>query len=160
MTVRIGMGLAVMAMLSVACGSSTEQSETAAETTADASHEGHTTPGKVFFVEPADGATVKPEVHVVFGSEQVTVAPVPQGEITEADVRPNTVHYHIAVDSACLPGGQIIPKADPWTHFGDGSNSADLQLTPGKHMLTVQAGDDQHRTIEGLCQTITVNVAE
>jgi hypothetical protein len=52
----------------------------------------------------------------------------------------------------------VIPKADPWVHFGNGTDTADIQLTPGMHTLTVQAGDDQHRTIEGLCETITVNV--
>jgi hypothetical protein len=158
------MGLALVASLcAAACGgSSTPQSETASETpAADASHQTHTTPGKVFFVEPKDGSTLKAgEVKVVFGSDQVTIAPVPTGEIKEADVRPNTVHYHIAVDTDCLPAGQVIPKAHPWTHFGDGSNSADLSLTPGKYRLTVQAGDDMHRTIEGLCETIAVNVTE
>jgi hypothetical protein len=33
-----------------------------------------------------------------------------------------------------------------------------MQLPPGQHKLTLQLGDDLHRTSEGLCQTITVNV--
>jgi hypothetical protein len=65
----------------------------------------------------------------------------------------------VAIDADCLPPGQIIPKADPWIHFGTGANTADITLTPGTHRLTVQAGDDQHRTLEGLCETITVTVA-
>jgi hypothetical protein len=36
----------------------------------------------------------------------------------------------------------------------------DMQLTPGKHTLTLQLGDDTHTTIEGLCSTITVTVVE
>jgi hypothetical protein len=33
-----------------------------------------------------------------------------------------------------------------------------MSMTPGKHKVVLQSGDDMHRTIEGLCQTITVNV--
>ena len=32
----------------------------------------------------------------------------------------------------------------------------DMQLTPGKHRLTLQLGDDTHTTIAGLCSSITV----
>jgi hypothetical protein len=110
----------------------------------------------VFFMEPANGATVKSPVHLVFGSEQVTIAPVPPGEVTE--VRPNTAHYHLGVDTDCLPAGTVIPKANPWVHFGDGKNTIDMQLSPGMHKLAVQAGDDKHATMTGLCETISVNV--
>ena len=113
---------------------------------------------RVFFVEPTDGATVPQEVTLVFGSEAFEIGAVPPGEITEAEVRPGIGHYHVAIDTECLPAGQIIPKADPWVHFGTGANTADISLTPGMHTLTVQAGDDQHRTIEGLCETIMVTV--
>jgi hypothetical protein len=34
----------------------------------------------------------------------------------------------------------------------------DMQLTPGKHRLSLQLGDDLHNTVKGLCSTITVNV--
>jgi len=114
----------------------------------------------VFFMEPANGATVKSPVHLVFGSETVTIAPVPPGEITEAQVRPNTAHYHLGLDTDCLPVGTVIPKANPWVHFGDGKNVIDMQLPAGMHKLVVQAGDDRHATMTGLCETITVNVTE
>ena len=61
----------------------------------------------------------------------------------------------VTVCAAC--GGAQAPPT-PWTHFGDGKNMIDMQLTPGKHTLTVQIGDDMHRTIEGLCKTISVTV--
>jgi hypothetical protein len=41
-----------------------------------------------------------------------------------------------------------------------GNNTIDMQLTPGSHKLVVQAGDDRHATMTGLCETITVNVTE
>jgi len=54
----------------------------------------------------------------------------------------------------------VIPRAAPWVHFGDGKNIIDMQLPTGMHKLTLQVGDDLHRTIEGLCTSINVNVTE
>jgi hypothetical protein len=54
----------------------------------------------------------------------------------------------------------VIPKADPWIHFGDGKNEIEVQLSPGQHKLALQSGDDMHRTIDGLCETINVTVVE
>jgi len=161
MASRTGMSFALvaMALCATACGSSssTPPESSSSAPAADASHEGHTGAARVFFVEPKDGDTIKPEAHIVFGSEQLTIAAVPAGEVKE--VRPGTGHYHLGVDTDCLPAGQAIPKAEPWVHYGKGDNSADLQLKPGPHKLTVQAGDDQHKTTAGLCQTINVTVA-
>jgi hypothetical protein len=113
---------------------------------------------RVFFVQPQDGATVKSPVMLEFGSSDVTIAAVPQGTVTET--RPGLGHYHIGVNTDCLPTGTEIPRAAPWVHFGDGKNVIDMQLPPGQQKLTLQVGDDLHRTIEGLCSSITVNVTE
>ena len=114
---------------------------------------------RVFFVTPTNGATIKPMSTIEFGSSGVTVGAVPPGELKPEQVRANTIHYHIAVDSDCLAAGTVIPKADPWVHFGDGKNVIEMSLPTGAHRLTVQAGDDMHRTIAGLCETINVTVA-
>lgn len=110
---------------------------------------------RVFFVEPQDGATVTSPVHLVFGAENIEIAAVPT---TVDQVRPGIGHHHVAIDTPCLPPGTVIEKAAPWVHFGDGKNEIEMQMPPGKHTLTLQIGDDAHTTIEGLCQTITVNV--
>src|SRR6185436_19454460 len=104
------------------------------------------------------GATIKPLSTIEFGSSGVTVAAVPPGELTPEQVRANTIHYHLGTDADCLPAGTAIPKAYPWVHFGDGKNVIEMQLPPGQHKLAVQAGDDMHRTIAGLCEVITVTV--
>jgi hypothetical protein len=117
--------------------------------------------GRVFFAEPKDGATVKSPVKVVFGSEMpFTIAPVPPGEIAPEAVRANTGHYHLGVDTDCLPVGTVIPKANPWVHFGQGNNTIDMQLAPGPHKLVVQAGVDRHATMTGLCEVINITVTE
>ena len=68
-------------------------------------------------------------------------------------------HHHLGIDMDCLPAGTEIVKGTPsWVHFGTGATEIDVQLTPGAHKLTLQLGDDLHRTIDGFCQTITVNV--
>lgn len=111
---------------------------------------------RVFFVTPADGATVTSPVHLEFGIEDFQISPVPTGTVTET--RPALGHHHVGVDTDCLPTGTEIARAAPWVHFGDGKNVIEMQLPPGQHRLTLQVGDDLHRTIEGLCSTITVNV--
>jgi hypothetical protein len=113
---------------------------------------------RVFFVQPQDGATVKSPATLEFGAQDFQIAAVPQGEVKET--RPDLGHHHVAIDADCLPTGTAIPRAAPWVHFGDGKNTIDMQLPPGQHRLTLQIGDDLHRTIEGLCSTITVTVAE
>jgi Domain of unknown function (DUF4399) len=151
MAFRVVGALILTASFAVAaCGGSSPQP--AAEHTQHA--------GKVFFSEPKDGAMVKSPVHVVFASENFTIAAVPPGEIAPSAVRANTGHYHLGVDTDCLPAGSVIPKANPWVHFGMGNNTIDMQLAPGTHKLVVQAGDDRHATMTGLCETITVNVTE
>ena len=115
--------------------------------------------GRVFFVSPKNGATIKPLSTVEFGSEGLTVAAVPPGELTPEQVRPKTIHYHLGTDTDCLPTGTAIPKADPWIHFGDGKNVIEMSLAPGQHRIAVQAGDDRHVTIAGLCEVINVTVA-
>jgi hypothetical protein len=121
------------------------------------SHEAHAG-GRVFFANLKDGATVKSPVQFEFGSDMFTIAAVPPGEVT--DVRPGTGHFHLGTDTDCLPAGTVIPKANPWVHFGDGKNVIEMQLTPGTHKMSVQAGDDKHQTMTGLCETITINVTE
>jgi hypothetical protein len=112
---------------------------------------------KVFFVEPKEGAIVSSPVHMKFGSSGIEIAAVPPGDVTTA--RPGMAHYHIGVGVSCLPAGKNIVKGTPsWVHFGDGKSEIDMQLTPGRHRLALQLGDDLHNTLPGACSMITVTV--
>ena len=114
---------------------------------------------RVYFVEPQNNATVTSPLHVRFGLEGYELAPVPEGTITPDQVRAGMGHHHLGIDMDCLPPGTEIVKGTPsWIHFGTGATEIDVQLEPGTHRLTLQLGDDLHRTIEGFCETITVNV--
>jgi Domain of unknown function (DUF4399) len=153
--------LGLCTVIAAACGGA-ETPPPSATTPAPAPAPAAPPANRVFFVSPTNGATIKPLSTIEFGSSGgVTVAAVPPGELKPEQVRANTIHYHIAVDTDCLqPAGTAIPKADPWVHFGDGKKVIEMSLTPGPHRLTVQAGDDMHRTIAGLCETINVTVAK
>ena len=112
---------------------------------------------RVFFIEPRNGATVSSPVKMKFGSEGIEISPVPAGDVKTA--RPGMAHYHVGIDHSCLPAGKNIVKGTPsWVHFGDGKDVFESQLTPGKHRLALQLGDDLHNTIPGTCQMITVDV--
>ena len=161
-----GVVMAALALSVAACRSETTQTAEApaAAPAADASHEGHVG-ARVFFVEPKNGATVKSPVKFVFGNDQVQISPVPQGEVKEA--RAGMGHYHLGVDTDCLAAGTAIPKAEAgatpgnagsWIHFGTGNNNIEMALTPGPHKFSVEVGDDLHRAVEGLCETISVTV--
>ena len=114
---------------------------------------------RVFFIEPKKGATVTSPVHLKFGSEGIEIAAVPKGDVTTA--RPGVGHYHVGVDQDCLPPAKTIVKGTPnWVHFGDGKSEIDMQLTPGKHKLALQIGDDLHNTLPNTCAVITVTVSK
>ena len=159
-------GTVVAALASAAllagCGGGGEAEAPAMETDAapaPAAAAAPTGPPRVFFVAPADGSDNPAEIGVAFefGVENFEISPVPDPMNA---VRAAVGHYHLGVGAECLPVGEIIPQADPWVHFGDGSNTIEVQLEPGEYQMSVQVGDDEHRTLEGLCDTITIRVED
>ena len=113
---------------------------------------------RVFFTNLADGDEVVSPVRLEFGTENYEIVPAQDPVVIEE----GKGHHHLGFNTDCKPAGEVIEKAQPWIHFGDGSNSIDMQLPPGPATLTLQIGDGEHRTldIEGLCHTITVTVVE
>jgi hypothetical protein len=149
------LALAALLMFVAACSSETPESKpapAAAPPTMAASGP------RVFFIEPADGSTVKSPVHLKFGAENIMIMAVPPDPVTT--VRQGMGHFHVGVDTDCLPDGTAIVKGTPtWVHFGKGDSEIDMQLTPGPHKLSLQIGDDKHVTLPGVCKTINVTVA-
>ena len=92
-----------------------------------------------YIVAPADGATVKNPVTVVFGLRN------PWGVAPAGTKLDNTGHHHLLVD-APLPTDltQPIPKDDNHRHFGAGQTETTLTLAPGKHTLQLLLGDFAH----------------
>ncbi len=118
---------------------------------------------RVFFVSPADGSQHSEDVITIeFGAENYPISAIPEGFDQETGTpRDGVGHYHLGYDTGCLDVGIIIPQGEGWQHFGDGSNTTTLENAPaGTYELTVQIGDDQHRTQEGLCATISIEVTD
>jgi hypothetical protein len=154
--------VAAFVVATSACGGSQPPAPPAAETApAAAPAPAPAAPAKprVFFMEPKDGATVKSPVHLVFGIEGYQIQPVPQGTVAPEAVRAGIGHHHLGIDQDCLPAGTTIVKGTPsWVHFGTGNTTIDTQLEPGPHKLTLQLGDDLHRTVDSMCETINITV--
>jgi hypothetical protein len=157
---KSGIGLvAALMIVSIGCAPAEKTGEDAeaevmAHDTMEAQGEGEP---RVFFVAPEDGATVTSPVLLQFGSENFVIEPVGDGAIHDG-----MGHFHIAVNAPCLEPGIVIPTANPWVHFGDGSAEIEMQLPVGEATLCLQIGDGEHRTLggEGLSSVITLNVVE
>ena len=130
-----------------------EPEEAATEATAETAESAGAP--RIWFVTPKDGDTVSSPVKFEFASENIVIEP-------KGDVHAGAGHHHLGVNTECLPPGTRIPDADPWVHFGDGSNTMEMQLPPGEYTFTIQVGDGEHVTLDepGLCTTISVTVVE
>jgi len=107
----------------------------------------------VYFVSPADGATVSNPVSVVFGIEGMSVVPAGQDA-------PHSGHHHLLIDTDLPDFGLPIPKDENHVHFGDGSTSTEITLPPGQHTLQMLLGDHLHIPHEPplMSDVITINV--
>ena len=108
---------------------------------------------RVFFIEPADNATVPPKFTVQMGAQGLTIEPA--GEIHEG-----AGHFHILIDTPFIEAGQVIPKDDTHLHFGQGQTETELELTPGTHVLRLQFANGAHIALDGdqYRAEITINV--
>jgi hypothetical protein len=92
----------------------------------------------VYFVSPANGATVTSPVTIRFGLRGMGVAPA-------GVTNPNTGHHHLLVDVATLPPDNLpIPNDANHRHFGLGQTETELTLPPGEHTLQLVLGDALH----------------
>lgn len=92
---------------------------------------------EVFFITPADGATVSSPVSIEFGIAGM--------EVVKAGVmQANSGHHHLLIDTELPDLGAPIPADEHHIHFGDGSTSAQISLPPGEHSLQMLLGDHLH----------------
>lgn len=93
-----------------------------------------------YIISPADGATVKNPVTVIFGLKGMGVAPA-------GIDKPKTGHHHLLIDTD-LPSGEDLDYAiaadEQHVHFGGGQTETTIELTPGKHTLQLLMGDANH----------------
>ena len=98
-----------------------------------ASNEG----ASVFFITPADGATVTNPISIEFGIAGMDV-------VKAGNKQPNSGHHHLLIDTGLPDLGLPIPANEHHVHFGDGSASTQISLPPGEHKLQMLLGDHLH----------------
>lgn len=108
---------------------------------------------KVYFIAPANGATVTGPVKVQFGLSGMGVAPA--GVQSE-----NTGHHHLLVDEPTVDLALPLPANEQVIHFGKGQTETTLTLKPGKHTLQLVLGDWKHQAFNPtlLSDKITITV--
>lgn len=114
---------------------------------------------RVFFIAPADGATITGplengaiSVKVQMGAENVAIKPA-------GAIEGGSGHHHVLIDVEPMAAGTVVPKDETHLHFGKGEAEAMIAVPAGTHKLTLQLADGIHRSYgEKLTQTITVTV--
>lgn len=95
---------------------------------------------EAYIISPADGATVKSPVTVLFGLKGMGVAPA-------GVEKPKTGHHHLLIDVDAPTGEALndpLPADDHHIHFGGGQTQTTVNLKPGKHTLQLIMGDAGH----------------
>ena len=113
---------------------------------------------RVFFIEPAEGATITGplengaiRVTVQMGAENVAMKPA-------GAIEAGSGHHHVLID-ATVPAGTVVPKDGAHVHFGKGETEAEVSVPAGAHKLTLQLADGIHRSYgEALSATINITV--
>jgi len=144
--------------VSVACGGGAEEHAEPADHAPVEEAPAASSAPRVFFTNVTEGDDVTSPVHLEFGIENFEIVAAQDPVVIEE----GKGHHHLGVNTHCLPAGTVIEKADPWIHFGDASNTIEVQLEPGPVHLSLQIGDGEHRTLDepGLCAMINLNVVE
>ena len=108
---------------------------------------------KVYFIEPADGASVSGPVTVKFGLEGMGVAPA-------GTEKKNTGHHHLLINQKLEDYDAPIPADKKHVHFGGGQTQTTVKLEPGTYKLQLVLGDQNHiphdKPIESEVISITV----
>ena len=92
---------------------------------------------EVYFIAPADGATLTSPVTVKFGLKGMGIAPA-------GIAFDNTGHHHLIIDADLPPLDAPIPADANHVHYGKGQTEATIELKPGKHTLQLLLGDYLH----------------
>ena len=151
MTIRI-LVLNATFLILAACGQKPAEEpaaeQTDANTEAAISEEATTQPAampqtasaegaNVFFITPANGATVSNPISIEFGIEGMDV-------VRAGDNQPDSGHHHLLIDTDLPDLGLPIPADEHHVHFGDGSTTTEITLPSGEHTLQMLLGDHLH----------------
>lgn len=137
---RVSIAALALALLLAAPGGRAEEAkphEHAADAAAALPRTPRPADAVLYFVSPADGATVQSPVTIRFGLKGMGVAPA------GVDA-PNTGHHHLVVDAPTPPLDLPLPADAQHIHFGGGQTETTLELPPGTHTLQLILADKVH----------------
>lgn len=108
---------------------------------------------KVLFKNLKEGAEIKSPFKLEMGVQVMKID-------TAGPVVAGYGHHHLFIDAEdSLASGTVIPKDSTHVHFGKGQAEYMLNLSPGKHKLTLQMADGAHRSYGSrLATTINITV--
>ena len=111
-------------------------------------------PPKVFFKNIQDGARFTSPIQVEMGVQGMKIEPA-------GAVKAGYGHHHILINQTHIPKGEIIPQSDTTLHYGKGQETAEIELPPGKYVLSLQLADGVHASYgKELSASIEVYVEE
>ena len=96
-----------------------------------------TSSSKVFFKNINDGDTLESPFVVEMGVRGMKIKPA-------GPLEAGTGHHHIIVDKPTVKYGEVIPMDKNHLHYGKGDTTATLDLSTGKHSLTLQFANGLH----------------
>lgn len=95
---------------------------------------------KVFFVNLKDGQSVTSPIKIEMGVEGMRL------DTANGILKPASGHHHILIGMDSISTGTVVPKDSVHLHFGNAQTSAEVTLSPGKHILALQFADAMHRS--------------
>lgn len=111
--------------------------------------------GGVYWISPANNATVESPFKIKMGVKGLDVVPAAQGPVEGSG------HHHVIVDSkqGYVNPGEAIPFDATHIHFGKAQTEAQIELPPGKHKLLLQFANYKHESYgKNYAKVVTVNV--
>ena len=111
----------------------------------------------VSFSNVKDGDTVPSKFTYKFDVTGYELSPAKDG------LKEGTGHHHMIIDGpmAFVTPGEVIPMDDTHKHYGKAQSEGELELTPGKHKITLQFANALHESYgKEFAKTITVNVKD
>jgi hypothetical protein len=110
---------------------------------------------RVFFIEPADGATVGRKLTVKFGLAGMELVPA-------GTSKPDSGHHHLLIDTPLPALDREIPSDLNHLHFGRAQTETEITLPAGDHTLQLLLGDHQHLPHDPpvFSQVIHIHVAD
>ena len=92
---------------------------------------------KAFFKNILEGDTLISPFVVEMGVVGMKIKPA--GELAQG-----TGHHHIIIDKGFMDYGEIIPMDKQHLHYGKGDTVAEINLSQGAHILTLQFANGMH----------------